>query len=304
MNKKKKQMFLLISILVLLLAVLFVIKTAAQKQEEENAREEEASVVYINQMDNIVGISYDAGNGEMVFEKSEDVWTYVPDPDFPLNSSYPENIVYDFSALAAERELEGADDPADYGIDEPLYTITLTDTEKGEETLYFGDMSGDNYYVMAESTGKIYTVSSTVLTNLDYTLEEMAKLDELPSIGSGNLVKEEIIRDGESTVYDSENEDDTENIAAVAGGLGALTLSEAADYSVEDEDLAEFGLDEASRITVKATYTTGSEEEKEENIFILYMGDEDGNGNRYVMVEDSRIVYLISTEVCANILNE
>ena len=37
----------------------------------------------------------------------------------------------------------------------------------------------------------------------------------------------------------------------MAGGLGAVTLSEAADYSVSDEDLRSFGLDEESRITLK-----------------------------------------------------
>ena len=113
-------------------------------------------------------------------------------------------------------------------------------------------------------------------------------------------MKEVITRDGETTTYDSEDEDQEEDIAAVAGGLGAVTLSEAADYSVEDKDLAGFGLDEDSRITVEATYTNDDEEE----VLTLYIGDEDGDGNRYVMMNDSRIVYLISEEICSNILNE
>lgn len=62
--------------------------------------------------------------------------------------------------------------------DEPLYTISLTDSEKGEETLYFGEMTDDNYYVMAETTGNIYTVSSTAVTYLEHTLDEMAEDDE------------------------------------------------------------------------------------------------------------------------------
>ena len=78
-----------------------------------------------------------------------------------------------------------------------------------------------------------------------------------------------------------------------------MELSEAADYSVADEDLAGFGLDEASRITVEAVYT----EDDEEKTLTLYIGGEDGDGNRYVMINDSRIVYLISDEICDNILN-
>lgn len=109
-----------------------------------------------------------------------------------------------------------------------------------------------------------------------------------------------ITRNGETTTYDSEDDDQQEEIAAVAGGLGAVTLSEAADYSVADEDLAGFGLDEASRITVEATYT----EDGEENLLTLYIGGEDGSGNRYMMINESKIVYLISDEICGNILND
>ena len=83
-------------------------------------------------------------------------------------------------------------------------------------------------------------------------------------------------------------------LQTAAGGLGAVTLSKAADYSVEDKDLAGFGLDEAAAITVKAVYT----QDDEEHTLTLYIGKEDGEGNHYVMLNDSRIVYLISDEVC------
>ena len=84
-----------------------------------------------------------------------------------------------------------------------------------------------------------------------------------------------------------------EDMAAAAGNI-------IADRELTDGDaLEDYGLDEASRITVEATYT----KDDEENLLRLYIGGEDGNGNRYVMVNDSRIVYLISTEICDNILN-
>ena len=105
---------------------------------------------------------------------------------------------------------------------------------------------------------------------------------------------------GTTTTYDSENEDQEEEIAAVAGGLGAVSLTTVADYSVEDADLAGYGLDEASRITVEATYTKN----EDEKTMKMYIGSDDGNGNRYVMLDGSKIVYQISDEVCKNILNQ
>ena len=148
--------------------------------------------------------------------------------------------------------------------------------------------------------GVVYTVSSTAADNLTQSLDEMAQLDEYPSIGSGNLKKVSITENGETTAYDSENEDQSEDISGIAGGLGAVTLSEAADYSVADADLAGYGLDEASRITVEVTYT----EDDEDKTMTLYIGGDNGDSSRYVMIDDSRIVYLISDEICSNILNE
>ena len=82
--------------------------------------------------------------------------------------------------------------------------------------------------------------------------------------------------------------------------LGAVKLSEAADYSVDDADLAGNGLDATSRITVEVTYTSDDEDQT----MTLYIGGENGSGDRYVMINDSRIVYLISDEICKNILNQ
>lgn len=299
MEKKKKMLLPMLLILLLLVLVLALLQRHNQQQEEEQEAEKEASTIYITDIAEIDSISYRTGDNEFTFEKEGDSWIYKQDPDFPLAQSYPEQIASTYGKLTAQRELEDGDELEDYGLTEPAYTIRLTDPDGNETGLKIGNAVDDAYYLLNESTEKIYTVSSAAATVLQHTLEEMAQLDNYPNIGSGNLKKEVITRGGETTTYDSENEDDAKNIAAVAGGLGAVTLSSAADYSVEDKDLAGFGLDEKSRTTVEATYTT----DEEEQVLKLYIGGEDGNGNRYVMMNDSRIVYLISAEVCKNILN-
>lgn len=114
-------------------------------------------------------------------------------------------------------------------------------------------------------------------------------------MGSGLLSFEK--RDGQW--YYTEDEDfplDQSVPEQIAEEIGQIT----ADRELRDgDDLADYGLDEASRITVEAVYT----EDEKEKALTLYIGDEDEDGNRYVMINDSRIVYLISDEVCQNILN-
>ena len=290
---------MLLLVLILLLAAYFGIRLWNKKQEEKQEAKKEAEIIYITDLKELTGINYDVGDGSITLEKQGDGWIYTMDQDFPLAQSYPEQMAETFGKLKADRELEDGDELAAYGLDEPVYTVELTDSDGTVTTLYFGNLVDDFYYVTVNDKVKVYTVSATVIDDLQYTIEDMAQLDTYPSIGSGNLKKETITQNGEVTTYDSENSEDDENIAAVAGGLGAVTLSEAADYSVEDEDLAGFGLDEESRITVEATYT----QDEEEEILTLYIGSEDGNGNRYVMMNESRIVYLISDEICNNILN-
>ena len=265
--KKKKGPVILIGVLVLLLILYFALSTWNKKQD---SKEEETVKVTDLKTSEITGVKYDLGTGEMNFEKDGDTWYYTADKDFPLRQSYPKTVADAMGQLSADRELEDADALEEYGLDHPTYTVTLTDEDGTVTTIKVGNATGNDYYATVDDTEKVYTIPATSLDDIQTELDQIAQLDTYPSIGSGNLKKEVITQNGETTT------------------------------SVDDADLAGYGLDATSRITVEVTYTSDDEDQT----MTLYIGGENGSGDRYVMINDSRIVYLISDEICKNILNQ
>ena len=264
---QKRKIGLLIIVFVALICIYMWVRAWNQS---EQAQANTMIRITDTEGDKIKKIALNIENGELNFEKENGVWYDALDHDIPLNQSIMNEIADTVGSISANRKLKNADEAKDYGLDVPI---------KGEKS--------------------IYTVSSQVIEDLNYTEEDLIQLDDYPSIGSGNLEKAVITKNKNSVVYDSADETQTEQIIAIAGGLGAVQLSTTADYCAEEKELSEYGLDEDLRAAVEVTY---QEDEKEKKL-TLYIGNRVGD-DRYVMLNDSKIVYLVSDAICGNILNE
>ena len=196
--KKKKGPLILIGVLVLLLILYFALSTWNKKQD---SKEEETVKVTDLKTSEITGVKYDLGTGEMNFEKDGDTWYYTADKDFPLRQSYPKTVADAMGQLSADRELEDADALEEYGLDHPTYTVTLTDEDGTVTTIKVGNATGNDYYATVDDTEKVYTISATSLDDIQTELDQIVQLDTYPSIGSGNLKKEVITQNGETTTY-------------------------------------------------------------------------------------------------------
>lgn len=166
---------------------------------------------------------------------------------------------------------------------------------------------------MDSAQAPVYTVTSSAVSVLQYDLDTLVEKDTMPAIGSGNLLTAEFTENGQTTTYSSD-EEQSETIATIAGGYGAMTLTDLASYHATAEELTTFGLDEASRTTVTLTYQESSsdssdsdsgdseEEDSGSLTYTLYLGSDSGDGTRYVQVQDSDLVYLVSSDVLNNLL--
>ena len=125
--------FLDFLILLLVLAVLLVVYAGVvvigKNQEKSKQKEEEAKKIYVTDLGKLSEIQFDVGNGEIQLVKEDGTWYDKNDKDFPLAQSYPKKMEKTFRKLEADRKLEDGDSLEAYGLEDPAYTVVLTDQD-------------------------------------------------------------------------------------------------------------------------------------------------------------------------------
>lgn len=301
--KKNKTLMIMLAVLLLLIVLFFSISSWNRHREKKEAQLEADSVTYVTDLDSLSSISYTSDGKSMSFEKQDGTWYYSRDKEIPITQSYITSIENTCSNLAAIRVIDSPDAMSDYGLDTPAYTIEVTDTDGKSHTLAVGNSSGEDYYLLADGDeNTVYTVSSSIVSTLQFDLDTIAAKDTLPSINSENLIKAVIHENGQDRIYSIDGTGQTEAVNTVAGGLGAMDLSTCASYHAGQDELTSYGLDETLRTTVTLTY---KDTDDKELTYTLYVGSTNKDGDsRYVQVQDSKMVYLVSTDVLANLLAE
>lgn len=300
--KKHRSLLILTGILAVLVIVYLGLGSYNRKQEQKEAETAEENTVTVTDISDLQEISYQYEGNDFAFAKNEDVWYYTKDKGFPVAQSYIDAMATAFGNLTAVRELKETDQLSDYGLENPKYTIYLKDSEGTETTLYFGNAVEGNYYMTLNDKEKVYTVSGTSLDTISYELNDFLQKETLPSIGSANLKQVTITENGNQTVYDSKEESQKEDLAAIAGGFGAASFGTCVEYAVKDEKLASYGLEENEKIKIEAVY---EDDDKKEQTLTLNIGKLDESGSYYyVQLDGSKMVYQMGKEVVENMLNK
>ena len=286
MKKKKINniIALLAALLVLLLIFVGVQKWNAAKEETKKA-EEEAAKIYAFEADEIEKIAYSDGETKWSFEKTDGTWMYADDPEITLVQDTMTGMEEAFSQIEAVKEIADPDHLADYGFEEPLYQLVVTENGT-DHTLLIGDASGDNYYFMEEGTEKVYTVSSDIISEMIWELSGLAEKDTFPYVAQDDFVKMVVtLPNGTEHVYDTSDETQEETVSALANSFATTYFTDCADYHVIDETLAKYGLDEAARTKVTVIYNSDEGEQEE----VIYIGSLDENSEYYYVQLDGSL---------------
>lgn len=301
MNKKKKTMWILIGCFLLLVVLLVGIQTRGKKKEEKDAEEAEAEKTYLFQTEELQRIIYsdnsdnidstdNVGNpNTWVFLKENGTWIYEKDETIALKQDTMTAMENTFKSIEAVQTIEKPDSLADYGLENPKYRLSLQTADE-EHTFLIGNTSGENYYIMEENGDIVYTVSNTVVSQMVWTMDELAETDSLPYVSQDSFVKMTVdMADGTQKVYDSEDEEQEDTVSTISSTLATTYFTNFADYHVTDETLNSYGLDEASRIKVTVTYKSDSDDAEQTAEFYIGSKDEDGT-YYYVQLKDSQQV--------------
>ena len=236
-----------------------------------------------------------------------------------------DELLAQFEDFAAAFVIDDVEDYEQYGLDEPVCTISIT---VGEEsyTVELGDFSKmDEQRYVSIGDGKAYLVSHNPLDEFGAVLRDMILDDTIPEFDTAKQIaftgteNYTITYDEDGTsicaddVYFTDGKPlDTDNVNEWLTALMGLGLTDYVSYNVTDEELQTFGLDE-SDLTITLDYSNSDEDGTETDFgtLVLHLSqnpeelaayekalaneeDELPDVTCYARVGDSQIVYSIT----------
>lgn len=215
MKKQKKQF--LIFVIVLLVAVLTYIGLTVynKKSEEKKAQEEADATIYLTDgitSEDVVSFSYDYDGTQLEFEYEDGVWYYAADHSINIDQDAVLNMLNTLTGSTADLVTESADDLSEFGLDQPVKTVTLHTAEQ-TVTVLGGDHNEvmGQYYAMREGTDAVYLVTVSVETTFDLGLDGLIVVEETTE--DTEVVLEEATETLSESSTENVSEDATEEVA-------------------------------------------------------------------------------------------
>ena len=320
---RKKQITLCVLLAVFAAVSITAVLVSRHEEKVEQIKNSGETILAIP-ADTVTALSWTNENGTFSFTKG-DTWTYDDDSAFPVDEEKINDLLSQFGAFAAAFIIDDVEDYAQYGLDEPICTISIT---AGEETytVELGDFSKmDEQRYVSIGDGKAYLVNHDPLDEFYAVLRDMILDDTIPEFDTAKQIaftgsENYIISYDEETksicvddVYFTDGKPlDTAVITEWLTSLHELDLTNYVSYNVTDEELETFGLDEPA-LTITIDYSSSGENgnETDSGTLVLHLSqnpeelaaheealeneeDELPDVTCYARVGDSQIVYQIT----------
>lgn len=279
---KKKNTALIAGIIILALLLVFYLVLHNSSKEDSQDTEKTSETAFETTVEDISEAVFKSGENEYKFTKSDDIWKYNGEENFPLDQSAFEEIISKFEKIAADRVLEKPDNISEYGLDNPTVTVSLKDKDGKEQTLQFGDtnsVTSSSYMTLNKDNEKVYMVSSTIVTSLQFDINDLAEKETFPSITdiTGVIMERNgqtfsVFKDSSSstgwtvTGWDGTKKDaGSSQVSEFTNPITSLSWS--SFISQNTEDLSQYGLDNPTIITInyQVTETKSTDKTKDDS---------------------------------------
>ena len=114
MTRGKKLGILALLLIVLMALTLLVIRFAPVTGDEA---EETAETVFTLDADQVTSLTWTYAGESITIEKDDESnWSYPADADFPMDATYPDEMVQALTEIQAEKTIEEPEDLDQYGL--------------------------------------------------------------------------------------------------------------------------------------------------------------------------------------------
>lgn len=205
MQKQRKQFVITVVLLLVLVLAYIGIHIYNQKQEEKKEKEEKENEITVTELDtdDVTAFSYQVSGETLSFTKDGDEWVYDQDTSLDLDEDVVNGMIEKAASLTADDSFDDYDSLADYGLDQPSNTITLT-TKESTTTLYLGNQNAmtSQYYLMTGDGETVYAVDNTLSTTFSKTVDSLVKEEDTQTEEPEEAVTEETesVSDTEASV--------------------------------------------------------------------------------------------------------
>lgn len=315
----------LLAVLAVLCGGYFVVTNMTQKEAviETGGSFEVAGLT----PDEITSMAWQNGDETIRLVRADGVWSLDGEANFPLKQDVADELASDIAALEATHTVTGGADAADYGLDEPAFTVTV-ENDSGDTLVYQmgakNDVTGE-YYLRFSENDAIYTIASSLAATFDYNRASLLDAPVIPSLdGATRLVIAGTDADVDQAYYaDSTGmtytdayhwfnvtadnvvkPSDADSVQALLTKISGIALTDCCDYNATEQALEGYGLSPA-RLTVEVEYVPdGAESETEYERFTLYIGAQDEEtGLYYAALPDSPLVFRVSADEAEALLS-
>ena len=181
MKKQKIQMLVIVVILLLCIVAYFLATRYAKQQEQRDKDSETQGQVNLTVIDpdDVDAFSYIADGTTYSYTKNKDTWTCENDTSLKMDAYSIATLLGNLKKITAAEAIDDYDSIADYGLDQPQNTITVT---CGNETttIDIGDYNEmlQEYYIKISGDDKIYLADSTLKDAFSKKPDTMVQQEE------------------------------------------------------------------------------------------------------------------------------